>query len=224
MKIILLQGDDVQKVEERFSSLVEHAKNKDYKICNLDYTQTDLAREIRKKDLFQEKRFIEVSKFSYLRKEDIDSLLENAEDPDIVVCIKSDSIVAASKLKKIQKYIKIETFTLPKILWTFLDNLKSGNCKKSLELFAKTLETQPVELVFFLLSQRFITLYWAKTQPSLIKSASWQVVKLQNQAEEFSQEKLSGIINQLAEIDYKVKTGKDNLRSSLDFFIASNLE
>ena len=224
MKVIVITGDDIERVNLRVKKLIHSAKEKSYRISKISNSPTRIENELREDDLFLNKKFILVEKLSLLSNKDLEAIHKNLTIDALVLCVVSEYAVPASKIKYLGKDIKIESFTLPKIIWKFLDSLKINNAKNTLELLDEVVRVEPIELVFHLISQRFIQLYLAKTKPSELKLQSWQVVRLQSQAEDFSGNEIKVLIDKLSELDVESKTGKGELKSLLDFFIATNLE
>jgi len=224
MKVILITGDDSEKVSLRIKKLIDSAKEKSYIISKISDSPTKIDNELRADDLFLNKKFILIEKLSLLSNKDLDSINKNLIHDNLVLCVITENAVPASKIKYFGKDLKIESYTLPKIIWKFLDSLKSKNAKNAMDLLNEVVKVEPVELVFHLLSQRFIQLYLAKTKPSELKLQSWQIVRLQSQAEGFSENDIKAMVEKLSELDVEAKTGKGDLRSLLDFFIATQLE
>lgn len=223
MKAIFLTGNDIDKIDKRSTELTTSAILKNYKIINVSEELT-LFEALKNNDLFQEKKLIIVPRFSLLEKKDFNYLEKINNDTNTVIVVKNENSLAASKLKSFGKDTKVEIYNLPKVIWNFLDSLRRGNSAKSLLLLHSVSESEPIELVFYLMSQRFIQLYLAKVSPSGLKSPSWQVTKLQNQAEHFSENDLKKIISNLSQIDVDYKTGNGELKTLIDLFIISNLE
>jgi len=224
MKTIVIAGDDTEKINLRLRQLIQSAKEKSYSISKISDANVNLESLLRASDLFFDKKFILVEKISFLTKDDFAAISKYSDFQNLVLCILSQKAVSRQKLKLLGSNLKVESYNLPAVIWKFLDSLKPKNAKNALDYLSKVSEVEPIELTFHLLSQRFIQLYLAKVKPSELKLQSWQVVRLQSQAENYSERDIKALIEKLSEIDVEAKTGKGDLRSLLDFFIAANLE
>lgn len=223
MKTIFLIGNDVEKIENRSLFLTHQAKEKKYKIIKIS-DSLKFIEAIRDADLFSTKKLIIVNKLSDLNTSDLNQINQMRDNTDTVIILKNENPPPATKLKYFGSDIKIENYNLPKVIWNLLDSFKKNNANQFFDLLEKSLQTEPIELIFYLLNQRIISLYFAKTNPSKLNIASWQVTKFQNQAENFEAGDLKHIIGELAEIDIKSKTGVSDMRTLIDLFIATKLE
>ena len=206
MKIIILHGDYVIKSYERLKKFVLAAKNRGWEISDYDQETVD------NQSLFAVERFIVLRDYQTLSKRDI---LRLDKYPGTLIIYHEGNI--PQTFLKMLTHPVIEEFKVPKIIWNFLDNI-------SIKLFHEVIKTEPVEFVFSVLAKRFRDLYWAKTDLRSMIYDSWRKIKLQKQAQEYTTREVVRIINELAEIDIKVKTSKANLISSLDFLLLTKLE
>ena len=152
----------------------------------------------------------------------------NSPRLDGTLIVYHPNLLAKTKIAKLPKLDKIEEFKLPKLIWSFLESFYPGNADRCFRMFNKIVETEPVEFVFALLARQMRDLYWVKAEEEEKKVGenfqAWRVGKLRSQANKFGECQIKEIINNLAEIDIKVKTSKADLASSLDFLIATRLE
>lgn len=124
------------------------------------------------------------------------------------------------------KTANVRAFKLPQSLFLLLDSLQPGNGKKLVSLFHETIETTEVEMVFFMLVRQ-VRILLALTEKSeetideVKKMQSWQMGKLQKQADSFGQEALNKLYTKLFEIERKQKTGQlaSPLVATVDFFL-----
>ena len=206
MKLIILHGDYIIKAYERLSKFISEAKKRGWEISDYD------NKTVYNQSLFAKERFVVSRDYRTLNKRDISKLNKY---PGTLVIYNEGNIPQAF-LKTLDNP-KIEEFKLPKIIWNFLDHV-------SIKLFHEVVKTEPVEFVFSLLAKRFRDLYWVKVSPDNLPYQNWQISKLKRQSEIYTTSRVVQIINELAEIDIKVKTSKANLISSLDFLIIKHLE
>lgn len=109
----------------------------------------------------------------------------------------------------------IKEFKLPQVIFQFLTSL-------SLKDFHQSLNTNPPELIFYLLHRRLSQLIQARDDPGSLKGAPWQLSQLKTQSRQFTLQKLIGLHQQLLDIDQQVKTGESdfNLTIHLDLLLA----
>ncbi len=206
MKIVVLHGDYTTKLYVRLTKFIEVAKKRGWEILydNISLTPS----------LFNIERLTIVRKYNLLSpRKDIPNILKA---PGTLVIYNEGGIPQAF-LKELPKETKVEEFKLPKIIWNFLDNI-------SVKRLHEVIKTEPIEFVFSVLSKRFRDLYWAKTDVRSMIYDSWRKTKLLRQAQKYTTREVVQIINKLAEIDIKVKTGKADLISELDLLFITKLE
>jgi len=116
-------------------------------------------------------------------------------------------------------------FDLPVIIFRFLDSLAPGNATQAINLFHQSLEQDPPELIFHLLSRQVRLLILAADlgEKGLNQMQDWQKGKLIRQAKKFGLAKLTKIYKELLQIDWQQKTSRTpfTLVSQLDLFLAS---
>lgn len=222
MKIIILHGDDERKLYERLSKFVETAKERSWEVDYLD--DGSIKENLSSSSLFGNERFFILRDIKRLGKSDLEWLNKHYADLSGNLIIYHEGVLSVTFLKSLPKDIKIEEFKLPKIIYSFLEGLITGNSEKSIKLMHQVVERDPVEYVFALIAKNYRDLYWVKVDPTSLSYPSWRVGKLKSQSSKFSEEKLKDIIEQLAQIDIDVKTSKADLLSSLDLMILKQLE
>ena len=130
----------------------------------------------------------------------------------------------AQVTKNLPKDARQERFDFPKQVFAFLDSLVPGNSKNSLKLLDSLVKTEPVELVFHLLSRHLRDLYWASISPETLALDGWRKKKLSDQANQFSIFNFQFLINTLSEIDVKTKTSDSHLKTELDLWMIKSLK
>ena len=205
MKIIVLHGDYTKKLYERLNKFIEAAKKRGWDITNDEISQTP--------SLFNKESLTIIRKYNLINKKDLPNIVKI---PGTVI-IYNEGNIPQLFLKELPKDTKIEEFKLPKIIWNFLDNI-------SVKYMHEVIKNDPVEFVFSVLSKRFRDLYWIKVNEESLPYQAWQIGKLKRQSQQYSQDTLKEIVNNLAEIDIKVKTSKADLVSELDLMLISKLK
>ena len=224
MKVIILHGDDERKLYERLSKFIETAKSRSWEVTYLDDAKLSIQEQLSSTSLFGSERFFIVRDTSRLGKKEVEWLSKKSRDLSGTLIIYHEGYVPQMILKGLSKESKVEEFKLPVILWNFLDGIYPGNSGRSVKAFHQIIEKEAPEFIFTLISKLFRDLYWVKTDSKSLPYPPWRIGKLKLQAGKFAINNLKLIINNLAEIDIKVKTSKSDLFSELDLLIIKQLE
>jgi DNA polymerase III delta subunit len=126
-------------------------------------------------------------------------------------------------LGSLPKGVKLEEFKLPRLIFDFLDSFYPGNSKRILKILHELVVKEPPEFIFALLAKHLRDLFWVTTNNPL-PYPPWRVSKLKAQAVKFKKEDLKTLIEELSEIDIKVKTSEAELTPSLDLLIVRQLQ
>jgi len=224
VKIIILHGDDTVKSFERLKKFIDVAKSRSYEINYLDESSLSFIENLESTSLFGDERFFILRDVKKISKKDFEWLGKKYADLSGTLIVYSENVLSVTAIKSFSKDSKIEEFKLPVLLWNFLDGMEIGNSQKTLQTFHKIIEKEPVEFVFTLIAKRLRDLYWIKIDPKTAQFQSWQISKMKKQLESFSVDQLKICIEELAQIDIKVKTSKADLISELDLFIIKQLK
>jgi DNA polymerase III delta subunit len=212
MKFIILSGEDIGKSYERLKAFTDEAKKRNWEILYDDLSLTP--------SLFGKERLIVIRDYRLITKK----ILSSLENTVGTLVIYHQSDIPKTFREALPKDTKVEEYKLPKLIWTFLENMRPGNPEQSVQIFHKVIERDAPEFIFTLIAKQFRNLYWVKTDPSSLPLESWKVGRLKSQAAKFSVEKLKEIIEKLSEIDILVKTSKAEIVSSLDLLLIKQLE
>jgi len=98
-------------------------------------------------------------------------------------------------------------FSLPKLLFTFLDSIKPANIKHLLFLYHDLHTQEASELIFYMLASRVRQLIAAKSNVLLPKMNSWQMSRLTNQSRFFTMEQLTHMHKNILSREFALKTG-----------------
>jgi DNA polymerase III delta subunit len=224
MKIIVLHGDDERRLYERLVKFIETARSRSWEVAYLDDPAISLGEQLSSSSLFGSERFFIVRDIARLGKKELEWLNKNSKDLPGNLIIYHEGYLPQAILKSLPKDTKIEEFKLPVLLWNFLDGLYPGNSLKSVKQFNQIIGKEAPEFLFTLMAKLFRDLYWVKTDSASLPYPNWRVGKLKVQSQKFSIEQLKNLIEQLAEIDIKVKTSKADLTDELDLLIIKQLE
>lgn len=224
MKIIVLHGEDSLKSYDRLKKFIESANKRSWEVIYVDESALSFPETLSGTSLFEKERFYVLRDLKKLGKKELDWLSLNADSIKGNLVIYHDEVISQLILKALPKATKIEIFTLPKILWGFLEHLYPGNSRQTIREFHSIIETEPVEFVFSVIAKQFRDLYWAKTDSASMPFPPWRVSKLKVQASKFTEPSLIEFIELLSQIDVDAKTGKGDLVSSLDLLIVKKLK
>lgn len=224
MKIIVLHGEDTEKIYLRLKKFIETAKSRSWEVVYLDESPLSIQESLSAVSLFDSERFFVLKDIKKFGKKEFEWLNKKYKGLAGNLIIYHEGILSATFLKSLPNDSTIEEFKLPKILWTFLEHVYPGNSEKVLREFHQIIERDAPEFLFSLIARQLKDVYWIKTDPRSTGFADWKISKLKYQADKFSEEKLKTFIGRLAEIDVEVKTSKTDLVSALDLVIIKQLE
>ena len=140
---------------------------------------------------------------------DTEIILWDADDPDV-------------KTKNALKVAKSYLYTFPKPYYSFLDSF-APNSSSSLELLHEVLKTFEPEQALYGLTRRVRHLLVLKANDysnfsDFKRMQSWQLGKLKQQSNLWSEKQLEKVFMELAELDEKIKT------SALTMPLANHLD
>lgn len=219
MRISLIHGEDNEKAYANFREVVESSREKGFEVIGID----DIHK-ISSQFLFEDKVVFVLEKPGKVKLSDWKwfSKVTSKYNSNLIIYVEGNA--SAVITKSLPKDAKVQKFELPKTIFAFLDSFYPGNAKKCLMLLDDLVKNEPIELVFYLLARQLRDLYWASVSKESMPIPDWRILKLGSQAKKFSDENLKEIINELSEIDIRIKTSSEDLRSSLDFLIVKHLE
>ena len=224
MKTVILHGDDTEKSYARLRKFIDVAKERSWEVAYLDEGNQTFKEILTGMSLFGSQRFFILKDVKKLAKKDYEWLKKNCANLAGTLIVYSNSTLNATAIKSFPSESKVEEFKLPVLLWNFLDGLYPGNSTREVEVLHKIIEKQPIEFVFSLMAKHFKELYWIKIGAGDAGFPFWKINKLKSSASKFGEEKLTKIIETMAQIDYEVKTSKSDLISELDLLILKHLE
>ena len=225
MKIYLLHGEYNAKSYEKLNEYIFKAKEKNWKIVKIsEKTGYSIQESLSSSDFFDIKKVFVLDGVTKLVKKEIDWINKNFEYLAGILILYSNTKLNSTLINKFKKIDKIEEFSLPQNIFSFLDAFYPGNSVNCLGLLHNITEKEKIEFIYFFLSKHIRDLYWVKTSPSNIPYPSWRVDKLEKQANKFTLEQLKKTINSLSDIDIQSKTSNLDLNDLLDLLIIRQLE
>jgi len=223
MKIIVLHGDNIDSIYQRLGAFKNEAKRRSWEIRYIDFN-FNIGEQLMSKSLFTEKVLYILGTPNRLSKKDINWINNNIESISGTLTIYSESLLNKTFLKNISNITKVEEHKIPVLIWKLLESIYPGNTRNCIKLLHLVFENTSPEFIFALISRHLRDLYWSNLEDNKLSLPSWRISKLRTQARKYPKGKLEIIINQLAKTDVKVKTGKDNIKDSLDFMFSTHLE
>jgi DNA polymerase III delta subunit len=224
MKVIILHGENILESYERLQKFIDSAKERSWEIYTIGSDTRSLPEVLSSESLFAKERLLIIEDTKVFTKKVLDWLKKRTKSIDATLIVYNKGVLGISFLKSLPGVTKVEEFTIPKHIWTLLDSFYPGNSKNLLLLLHALSPKEPLEFVFSLLAKTVRDLYWVKVDSKALSYPSWRITKLQRQSQRFSENLLTNIISDLAEIDIKVKTSEADLLSELDFLIITKLE
>lgn len=215
--VTVLYGEDVVASRNALDGLRQQIK--DFEIREISGKTADLSivkQVFESSSLFSQpvcviaESVLTAPKSSKIPKKLFFSLLETRQENVHVLCWEPSELTKDT-LSGFPKGTAVSHFPLPKILFSFLDEIRPGAASKSLTVFKKLLEQEPAELVLSLLSTRVRQLIQIKDTATPAKANPWQVSRLTSQARLFTMDKLLSMHEKLFAIDLSNKSGTNPL-------------
>lgn len=219
MKVVAIHGDDEVKKRERFFQIIDGIKRRGWAVEHVG--KNGLLEAMSRNSLFPETKLFIIDEAKDLNKKDFD-LINSKNKSDIQMLLYSKGLLTKTVLNKLPKGTKVETFTIPKILFKFLETLYPDNAKASVNLLDKLLETESHEMVLAMVGRHLRDLAWAKE--GNLPYPSWRAGKLKSQSDRFSKASLKNLLCSLADFDVATKTSKlPDPKAQLDLIILKSL-
>ena len=215
--ITLLHGDYIEASRGELRRLIDGAKSAK-EIRQLDGGSLDegtLMQAVESSSLFGGSTLVVVERlFAKLGRQQkriasIASLIQSAKGSDIILW--EDKELSAGTVKQLGVGANVRLFKLPVLIFQFLDNLRPGNVKSSLETYQKLVATEPAELVFSMVVSRMRQLIQLSDGVVPTRLAGWQATRLTLQAKSFTMDKLLVMYKKLHDIEVSIKNGTSAL-------------
>lgn len=208
--IIIFHGDNYVASRQALNQSLPNQPLERFNASKLK--ASDLTQALESNSLFKTSKVFVIEHLltltkSKLKDQLIDIVVNNQEKT--IYLWEKKTITSAVK-KKLPK-ANIKEFKTAKIVFKFLDFFKPGSSKTLIKLFHQSLAKDPIELVFYLLCRRISQLIQVHQDPVSLKTAPWIISQLKAQAKQFDLNQLLSVHQQLLDIDYSLKTGKNIL-------------
>jgi DNA polymerase III delta subunit len=222
--ITLIHGEDVAKSRAYFFSLKE--KESGFVLLDGDlFVLSDLVQVIEGTSLFGDVKTIFIEDFFAKRKQSkevatiVDYINAHKDAPFVFYEAKELTLKQTNTFKG----ATLRVFKIPATVFSFLDSIKPGNAKQSIELLYQTLIDQEEQFVIFMLSRHVRILLslldlGGETISENVRIAPWQKGKMQSQAVLLGESCLLLLHRELYQLDLMQKTGglAGSLQNKLD--------
>lgn len=210
---LLLHGEHIENSRNEFIRL----KNADStnEIRDLNGKQTDetaLVQALESNSLFSAQVVVCIENlFSPLGKktktaERFASAIKNA-DSNMTILLWEQKEIGKEILSLLEPSVSVRLFAYPKVIFSFLDSLRPGNAKQTLELLDELLATEHEALVWSMTVSRIRVLVEIKDNVPPERMSSWQLSRLTNQARSFTMNKLLDMYTSFLNMEYSFKNG-----------------
>lgn len=209
--LYILHGDDTVRLRNRLSELITEQGKATF--LNGDKaSSTELLGALRSGDLFLETKYVVIEKVLKIGKKDMETIFpelamaSNSQTLHVVLC--HDSELSKVFLGKF-KGSKIEAFVMPKLFFTFLDNLTPQTLHKELGILLQMKNVEP-EQVFYAMIKRIrnlLALKLGSDSEELVKMSPWQMDKLRAQGSRWKTYELENMLRELFSLEVKMKSG-----------------
>lgn len=222
MKIIL-HGEDIVNSRNALYSLRKKYPGEIINLSGKTASLTEVKQILESSSLFTSKRLLIIENlYSRPSKKEtlqlIDYLSNTKTNTDIILWENKE--ISPVNLKKISSKWEIKLYSLPKLLFTFLENITPFNHQNMLKLFQEVRKTNSDEFIYLMIVRQIRLLLLAK-EKSLSGIKPWLISKLTKQANKFTLTKLLEIYKKLLVIDIETKTGNPpfELNQRLDLWL-----
>ena len=210
--IFLFHGDDIRASRVAFLQLFSDRPDEEIRrVEGKNINETVLVQALESQSMFGKKPVVVIEsllsvsakKSEWLKKICVTLRSEHGSQ----VILWEPRQISAAIIKYLGSEATVREFSLPVVLFQFLDTLKPGNGKQLGHLFRTITERDSPELLHALLVKRIRQLIMVRNRITPVGLADWQVRRLTSQVQFFTMEKLTDVQEKLLDMEYRVKTG-----------------
>ncbi len=223
MKITLIHGDHVTLSRERFYSIMSRVKARGWEVVHLNGQDLSALDGLINASLFNTNQLYVIEDVDKIPSHELKWLEKNHTRLETNLLIWHRKELGQRLIRSLPKNTSFEVFKLPKIIFTFLEDIKPKNAASALKKLQVIKKTEPPEFVLALLAQHLRDLTIAKLDGNL-PYPNWRANKIIAQARAFDESRLKSFIKDLAQADVDAKTGGPPLATSLDLILMTHLE
>lgn len=225
--IVVIHGDNIVISRKKLTDLKEGFTGGEVLHLQGDGTSiTDVVQVFESQSLFDKRRLIVLERFIETKDKALIASIVNHLKNDLAheVIFWEPKEIKKELLALLPKHAEVFFFKQEQLLFQFLDSIWPGNTKKILSLLYEVRKREEDELLLYMLVRQFRLLLAMTTHASISEAkrlAPWQQQKLERQARQFGEEKLTLLYKKLFQIERGVKTGTSPfpLNASLDLFL-----
>lgn len=206
--IYIIHGDDITTSKNRVYALTLGKKN--LSTFNAEKVSiSEIIGSFASTDLFIDEKCIVIEKVLKLKKADLEKLLEilNSLEKSTDVVLWHNTELSKIFLSKFKNTVN-ESFLLPKLFFTFFDELTPKNLIKELEILSR-MEGVEAEQLFYTLVKRIRHLMMVKAggnYEEIVKMSPWQSQKIERQARLWDNSQLLHTYKNLFSLEVKFKS------------------
>ncbi len=227
--LYILHGDDTVSLRKRISDIIPDQGKSTFFSAD-KATAAEILDALRFIDMFTDAKYTVIEKILKLPKKDMDAILPELNKVSVssvnhvVLC--HDFVLSKVFIAKF-KGCKSEAFLMPKLFFTFLDNLSPKYFRQELTLLLQ-MKNIEAEQVFYAMVKRIRQLIVIKTgleSEEVAKMNQWQFSKIRAQSTEWTVPALQKLYKELFEIEVKIKSGglMLPLKKELDILLITEL-
>lgn len=210
--LYVIHGDQSERAREKVTQLRQAAGSAEVReVDGKKLDETNLIQALESQSLFGERVFVIIERFlTYANKRTkaftatLVRIQEAAKENDIILY--EEKPLDTSLVTKLTG-AQVFGFTTPVTMFQFLDSLRPGNAKASLTLLTQTLQSEPAEIIYFLLVRRVRELLQLSGGHMPLGMQSWQASRLTSQVRHFTMKQLVDMHEHLLNIDISIKNG-----------------
>lgn len=227
--LYILHGDDTVSLRKRISDIIPDQGISTFFSAD-KATAAEILDALRSIDMFSDAKYTVIDKILKLSKKDMDAILPELNKASVssvshvVLC--HDFVLSKVFIAKF-KGSRSETFLMPKLFFTFLDNLSPKSFRQELTLLLQ-MENIEAEQIFYAMIKRIRQLIVIKTgleSEEVVKMSPWQFSKIRAQSTGWTVPALQNFYKELFEIEVKIKSSGLvlPLKKQLDIMLIAEL-
>jgi len=223
MKITLIHGDHQTRSRERYYKIMDTVKARGWEVVHLNAGEISALDSLTTASMFSDNQLYVLEDLDKIPAHEIKWLQNNADRLESNLLIWHKKELGQKLIKSLPKNTSVEVFKLPKIIFSFLEDMRPRRSKEALKKLQILKNTEPLEFVLALVASSLRDMMIVKSGGTLAYP-SWRASKIKSQADSFNEDRLKSLIQALAKADIDAKTGGIGLETSLDLILLSHLE
>ena len=215
--ITLLHGDDTTKSRNELQRLRGLAVGKELReLDGKTVTEDILLQSLSSSSLFGDDLVVIIenlfsSQAKKIKRVEALAKLIVSESQGVEIILWEEKEVGKTALTHLGPKITVRIFSLPVIIFQFLDSVRPRTVKTMLPLYRQVVEHEAPELVHALLLKRFRQILELKSGITPPGMQSWQISRLTNQAQSFTIDQSQEAYKKILQNDLQMKTGSGAL-------------